>query len=126
MYSEVLAVFLVLKDIAAVRAAQSKRTVVDVGFVETLVTYFTQILTFGTIVFIKVLVRSTAARAHSSFRDRVFSPVLNRTDSFTVFMLIIRQKKLVVYWFRNKDFRELIHLKLLILRTMRILKSPLL
>ena len=84
------------------------------------------ILTVTAIVIIDVMMRSTANRANSIFRDGLTITTLNRFNRLSILPLIEFEKELPILFVEGFDDRKLVNLEFLILWRVGIVESLLL
>jgi hypothetical protein len=90
MYNKVLAVFLVNKRMTAVRATKFQGLVVLVfSRIKTSLAYFTENLTFGTIVFVEIRQWSTTTGTMAILRDITFATTINRLNSIVIAFFVV-------------------------------------
>ena len=107
------------------RTGKAKRCCDDFAGGEGLTTDFTLVLTVTTVIVVDVVMWGSTQRADDIFRNGFTITTLNWFYRFSVFPLVVFQKKLPVLFDKGFDNRKLINLKFLILWRMRVIKSPL-
>jgi len=93
---------------------------------ESLPTDFTEIFATSTGVVVDILMRGTADRADSRFRNSPSIPSVDRFDRLLVLPLVVLEQELPVLFFKRDDERRLVNRELLVLRGTAVIKRPLL
>ena len=125
MDAEKLPVFFRNHGMTTMRADQSDRSCSVFTRRKSVTADFALKLTVAAIVVVYKMVRGTAYRTEDILGDGFTIPTLDRSESFSVFPLIVFEKELPVLFDKCFDNRELINLKLLILWGMGIIECPL-
>ena len=121
MYAEELTVFFWNEGISTVRTGKAERCCDDFAGGEGLTTDFTLVLTVTTVIVVDVVMWGATQRTDDILRNGFTIAALNWFYRFTVFPLVVFQKKLPILF----DNRKLINFKFWILGRMRVIKSPL-
>ncbi|OPJ59223.1 hypothetical protein CLORY_33790 [Clostridium oryzae] len=125
MNTKMLTILLRIKSMTTIRANKNNGLCNMIRLLKSLTTNFALVLPFRTVVIVNVLVRGTTFRTNDTFRNRFTVTTINRLNKLIVFVFIVSQKELIIYLLKAKNLRQLVNLKLLVLWTIRILKSPL-
>jgi hypothetical protein len=125
MYDKVLTIFLVNKRMTAIRATKLQGLVVLVLMIKTSLAYFTENLTFGTIVFVEIRQWCTTTGTTAILGDITFTTTPNSLYSIVIAFFIVLNEGVVIPYLIMNNLWEDISLEFLILWGMNIIMSPL-